>query len=54
MKKLLVAVIGSMILSACSSGGGYDNCVQSMTDDGYSLEEAQDLCQEEAYDSQIQ
>lgn len=49
---LIVMVILSIGLTACSTGG-YDNCVQGMVDDGYSVEEAQELCHDAEMDSQI-
>jgi hypothetical protein len=49
---LIVMVILSINLTACSNGG-YDKCVQGMVDDGYSVEEAQELCHDAEMESQI-
>ena len=50
--QMLIIVIIPIFFTACS-GGGYDNCVKGMVDDGYSIEEAQELCHDAETESQI-
>lgn len=49
---ILITAIVLIGLTGCSSGG-YDNCVKGMVEEGYSLEEAQELCHDAEVDSQI-
>ncbi len=43
MKRLLIFTL-FLTLVSCSSKSKYDHCVESMVDDGYSIEDAQESC----------
>ena len=51
LRNILVIVILSIGSTACTRG--YDNCVQGMVDEGYSVVEAKELCNDAEMESRI-
>lgn len=49
---MLLFILTSTLITGCSSGG-YDSCVKGMVDNGYSVEDAQELCHDVETESQI-
>ena len=52
-KNLFIVIAIILLTSTSCSSGGYDNCVRDMVEDGYSVDEAQELCHDAEIDSQI-